>query len=66
MNTVTSILAIKEMENTESFWLSNTTSKLMNFHKEKHLHEIHSKSALVQPPHATSILKSTNSVDNDA
>ena len=37
MNTVTSILAIKEMENTESFWLSNTTSKLMNFHKEKKL-----------------------------
>ena len=54
------------MENTQSFWLSNTTSKLLNFEKEKNLHEIHSKSAVVQPSHATSFLKSTNRVDNDA
>ena len=51
-------------------WVSDTEQQFieieLTFEKEKNLHEIHSKSALVQPSHATSFLKSTNRVDNDA
>ena len=40
----------------------------LTFEKEKnvHMHEIHSKSTLVQPCFGTSTLKCTNRFDNDA